>query len=91
MLTNRLLLVAKQAQYSKQEGIEVKKVFPVVRVDNCKGCGKCTEVCPADLLIINEDRISFIFVEEGECLYCGACEEICPYDAIRCPIQIVVV
>ena len=34
---------------------EVKKDFPVVRSDNCKGCGICAEHCPVKCIKMVRD------------------------------------
>jgi adenylylsulfate reductase, subunit B len=44
----------------------------------CKGCGRCYEVCPADIFGFDtESRLLTVDYPE-ECWYCGACIFECP-------------
>ena len=43
-------------------------------------CGKCEEVCPKQIRILDEP-FDF-FTGKGECNFCLECKEKCPYDAI---------
>lgn len=47
--------------------------------EKCIGCGKCTDVCPQDCIIISGGRA---FIRQENCLHCGGCAEICPANAI---------
>lgn len=47
--------------------------------NSCIGCGKCTRVCPTNILeIIDEKAV----VKKGLCLECGHCQGICPANAV---------
>lgn len=46
----------------------------------CNECGKCLEVCPAELLII---KPGFDFWSCTDCLHCMYCAFVCPQKAIR--------
>ena len=52
-----------------------------IEAGECKGCGKCTKVCPADAI---KGKIKEPFViDSNKCIKCGACVGVCPFDAIR--------
>lgn len=47
--------------------------------DNCFGCGKCTKICPTNIIGLKNKKANLI----GEvCLKCGHCQAICPANAI---------
>ena len=55
----------------------------------CKGCTLCTFVCPKDLIVIAQDRLTprgyhpaALIDPENECTGCGICGVICPDAAI---------
>lgn len=53
--------------------------FTARRGDGCNGCGDCAEICPMDIISIEEGEARF---GEG-CLGCGLCASHCPRDAIE--------
>jgi NAD-dependent dihydropyrimidine dehydrogenase PreA subunit len=49
---------------------------------HCNGCGICIEICPLDVLRMDQDRgIAFVKYLE-DCMSCCLCELECPADAI---------
>jgi NAD-dependent dihydropyrimidine dehydrogenase PreA subunit len=62
-------------------------VSVIVDHDKCianKGCRICIDVCPTDILILDDEgkiRMSY-----DECWYCLPCEHDCPTKAIRVEI-----
>lgn len=57
----------------------------VVNADKCiagKGCRICVDVCPLDILAIDEANQT-AYMKYDECWYCLPCEVDCPTDAIR--------
>lgn len=46
----------------------------------CVGCGRCSEICPGNLLEIKNFRAKIRDVRD--CWGCTACVKICPVDAI---------
>jgi adenylylsulfate reductase, subunit B len=49
-----------------------------VNYSHCKACGRCYEVCPADVFgFDSESRLLTVDYPE-DCFYCGACLLECP-------------
>jgi len=48
--------------------------------EKCIGCGRCAEVCPHAVFVI-EERKSRI-VDLDSCMECGACAMNCPVEAL---------
>ena len=46
----------------------------------CIGCGRCVEVCPHHVFII--DSRKSVMVDRDACMECGACAINCPVNAI---------
>ena len=59
-----------------------------VDVDRCiadKGCNVCVNVCPLDVLAIDETT-GKAYMRFDECWYCLPCEKECPTEAITVDI-----
>jgi len=54
------------------------KYLPVVSIDykKCDACKKCVDVCPKDVLKVDEDKL--IIVDLERCSLCKDCEKVCP-------------
>jgi NAD-dependent dihydropyrimidine dehydrogenase PreA subunit len=49
----------------------------------CTGCGKCTEVCPHEVLRIETGNGRKVFITDKDaCMECGACAKNCPVAAV---------
>ena len=48
----------------------------------CNGCGICVDICPLDVLQMDQSReIAFVkYIED--CMSCSLCEIECPMDAV---------
>ncbi len=53
----------------------------IVDLEKCTGCGICAEICPGDILTI-ENQVAKV-VYPNECEYCGVCMMDCKFDAIN--------
>lgn len=59
-----------------------------VNAEKCiadKGCTVCVDVCPLDLLAIDETK-GKAYMKFDECWYCLPCETDCPTQAIHVSI-----
>jgi len=48
---------------------------------NCTGCGICIEVCPHNVITIENNRATII--DKNSCMECGACAKNCPVSAVN--------
>lgn len=56
--------------------------MPPIILSMCTGCGICYDICPGDVLRM-DDKQGLAKVEyPNECWHCGACRLDCPYDAV---------
>ncbi|MDL2246590.1 4Fe-4S binding protein [Methanobrevibacter sp. OttesenSCG-928-K11] len=56
----------------------------IIDYDKCDGadCGECADVCPMEILIIDDnDEIAIQHPEE--CSYCEVCMDVCPNACIK--------
>jgi len=54
-------------------------VAPFVRFKNCTGCAGCKKACPADAVIITNNKSN---INSTKCIGCASCIAACPYHAI---------
>lgn len=53
----------------------------VINKELCKGCSKCSKVCPVNAI---EGKIKEPFkINPSKCIKCGACMQTCPFSAIK--------
>ncbi len=73
--------------YGQWQGFPREQIpwFPVVSADLCNGCGKCIEVCPKEVFLMNEDGKVEV-VEPFLCIVgCCFCKGACDPKAILMP------
>jgi NADH-quinone oxidoreductase subunit F len=58
---------------------KLKTIF--IEPSLCKGCSKCSKVCPVSA-ISGKIKEPFI-IDKDKCIKCGACLETCPFKAIK--------
>ena len=67
--------------YEPHEAPEGFRGKPIPDDEWCIGCEACSEVCPAEAIVIEDDIRSEkrkIIRYYGRCIYCGQCESECP-------------
>lgn len=48
--------------------------------EECIGCGKCAEVCPAKAIVIENKKAK---IDRKKCITCFCCQEFCPKGAMK--------
>ncbi len=48
--------------------------------DRCAGCGRCVEVCPQGVFVMQDKRA--VITDRDRCMECGACARNCEFGAI---------
>ena len=51
-----------------------------IEAAKCVGCGRCTDVCPGNLLFLRQPRA--VIRDQRDCWGCTSCVKECPQDAI---------
>lgn len=57
------------------------KNLPAIEIGDCSGCGKCVEVCPREVLVLEDGRAKATNILE--CSLCKLCIEECDAGAIK--------
>ncbi len=52
---------------------------PVINKRACIGCAKCAEICPKDVITMDNRKA---FIHKKDCIRCFCCHEMCPVKAI---------
>jgi NAD-dependent dihydropyrimidine dehydrogenase PreA subunit len=55
----------------------------VLDKDRCTGCGICVNVCPEDVLYMEENGEKAVIKYAEDCVACFACEFFCPRECIQ--------
>lgn len=50
--------------------------------ETCPGCGDCLEVCPLQLIELDEMRLPEVECPE-KCCHCGLCIDVCMFGALH--------
>ncbi len=68
--------------------VHTSKFLPMVSLESCNGCGKCTTACPVESIALvsandpNRPKLKLARVDEEICLGCGVCVRNCNVDAL---------
>ena len=77
-------LIALPASLSQLTGCSLKNPLtaPYITIEeaSCTGCGKCTELCPGEAIILPSR--SHFEIDAPQCTGCGECSSICPVQAV---------
>ena len=49
--------------------------------ERCTGCGRCVDVCPHGVFIIEEKKAAI--TDRDRCMECGACMRNCAFGALK--------
>jgi NAD-dependent dihydropyrimidine dehydrogenase PreA subunit len=52
-----------------------------LKSEQCTGCGRCLEVCPHNVFLIEDRRA--VIIDKDRCMECGACAINCPFNALE--------
>jgi len=56
---------------------------PIPTAEQCTGCLKCKEICPADAITMAAQKSDPPIIDTRRCIRCYCCAEVCPEGAIR--------
>jgi heterodisulfide reductase subunit A-like polyferredoxin len=61
----------------------------VVDEDRCRGCGRCTRICPYQAVTLHKNGVGgwYAKVDEALCKGCGNCISVCPSNAADSPYR----
>ena len=51
-----------------------------IDTEKCTGCGECVDICPVDVLELQDEKSVPVNIEE--CVGCESCMEVCEEEAI---------
>jgi len=57
-----------------------KRPLPSFNNEKCVRCRRCIDICPAQALSLEDEKIS---LKKDKCVRCYCCHEMCPKDAIK--------
>jgi len=76
---NSLLFDSKSKFFGKlaRKCLEAK---PKVKANECRGCKKCKEICPAQAIVMENGKP---VIDRKKCIKCFCCQEFCPFGAMK--------
>ena len=74
-------MIRKNAADIEHAKLEVKRMAEItIDTDKCDNCRDCTDVCPMEVLILEDGKLTIN--DPDECSYCETCVDICPNECI---------
>ncbi len=55
---------------------------PHIDLERCKGCQRCYDYCPLDVIGFDEEKKIPVVLYPDECWHCGVCEIECQAGAV---------
>ena len=55
-------------------------IAPIVDLDKCEQCGKCTQLCPSEAIYLRGNRV---YIDPAKCIGCATCIAVCEQGAIE--------
>ena len=57
----------------------------IANLDYCNGCGDCVDICPCEVLMIENEKVKIVAGKESDCVDCGACADECLNEVLSVP------
>ncbi|MBS7641074.1 MAG: 4Fe-4S dicluster domain-containing protein [Candidatus Bathyarchaeia archaeon] len=54
-----------------------------INVERCNGCGICVNLCPRDVIRLDESAKKAVVKYPEDCINCQFCQAYCPQKAIN--------
>ena len=81
------MIVGRRLDHIKKNGLEYMNVdrepnvnYDTIDTEKCDNCGDCTDVCPMEVLILEDGKLTI--TDPEECSYCETCVDLCPNECI---------
>ena len=58
----------------------VLEAKPTVKKNECRGCEKCKQICPAQAITMKDGKP---VIDRQKCIKCFCCQEFCPFGAMK--------
>lgn len=75
-------------RFANQNPVHTTNFIPNVDQKDCNGCGKCTDVCPVEAMVLSsandpkQIKRKKATLLDAYCLGCGVCVRVCPKSCI---------
>ena len=76
----RSLLFDNRSKLFGKVARSVLEAKPTVKKNECKGCEKCKQICPAQAIVMKNGKP---VIDRKKCIKCFCCQEFCPFGAMK--------